>query len=134
MYTRKIIFESYPEIAEDDEVNFGKSIVRINFNSQSNNLLRTVKVLEVKSITCLTNQACTIERGNATSCPQSPTGSPSSTTLGTTAVSGGGKEETSATEEGSSTTPAPIPTISTACGPHLNFILLLLTLTHFTYV
>ena len=66
----KIIFESYPDIENDDEVNFG-GVVRINFNSKNDDLTsRTLDKLKIKGITCFSNQNCMIARGNATSCDQ----------------------------------------------------------------
>ena len=65
----KIVFEPFVSVEEtDDGVNFGKHVVRINFDSPKNGRLRALKNLEIGSTTCLDNKSCMIEHGNTTSC------------------------------------------------------------------
>ena len=73
----KIVFEPFVSVEEtDDGVNFGKSVVRINFDSPKNGRIRALKNLEIGSTTCLDNKACMIEHGNTTSCVDTTTPGP----------------------------------------------------------
>ena len=77
--TKKIIFQNIPEI-ENSGVNFGKSIVRLDFNTKETHESRVLQKLEITSISCVSNQACVIDSDDTITCSEVSTNQPPSST------------------------------------------------------
>ena len=128
----KLVFEPFVSVDEtDDGVNFGKNIVRIDFNSQKNGRIRTLKGLEIGSTTCRNENSCMIENGNTTSCKPETTPAPADDGQNEASSTEGGSTEGSGEESTQPfTSERPESSTSKAFAPTTGYLIEFLAIAH----